>query len=443
MNKQLNQSTFLKSCFTITKSILCSVVVLSSLSCETEELDNSTDVVNENSLEASRIIASSSISVSANGDDGNVPRNTLDGNFGTRWSSQGATGKYITYDLGASYPINQVKIAWYNGNQRKSYFQIRVGNSTSSLSTVYNAKTTGSSGSTTGLESYNFSSVSARYIRISCFGNSSNDWNSITEVQINTTDTNPPPPPSGNSPAAVLGITSNTWKINSFNGAPGSSARYYDDITDASGVSYNTYSDPNYFYTDGSWVFFKCYRGLGGSANSGNPRVELREMSNGNLAKWNGSSGTHTMKWTVNVDRLPRSADGKSGVLCFGQIHGPERNSNGVKVDDLIRVQFLGTPDQNTGAVKLKISGYITEKVLGGSKTYTGYNLDTDYTFTLTYTGGKVYLYNGSSLVFSQQMNTSADSNYFKVGNYLQSVQGASYTGSYGLLKIKNLSVRH
>ena len=149
------------------------------------------------------------------------------------------------------------------------------------------------------------------------------------------------------------------------------------------------------------------------------------------------------MTWTANVDRLPKSTDGNSGVLCFGQIHAPSRNSSGVEVDDVIRVQFLGTPDQDTGSVKLKISGYITEKVLGGSKTIDGYSLDTNYTFTIKYTGGKVYLYNGSTLIFSQQMNTSTEGNYFKVGNYLQSVQGASYTGSYGLVKIKDLTISH
>lgn len=449
MNHYKQKQDFIKSQMTSKFSLLFYLISILFFSCEKEEIiepiENQTISNEKNNLALNRIIASNTIVVTANGDDGNVPQNTLDGNFGTRWSSQGMTGKYITYDLGASYPIDQVKIAWYKGNSRKSFFQVRVGNSTSTLSTVYNAKTSGSSGNTTALESYSFPVTTARYVRISCFGNTSNDWNSITEVQINTTSTSTGGGGGSGTtyPAGVLGITENTWKINSFRGTPGSSAVYYDDITDASGVSYNTYSDPNYFYTDGSWVFFKCYRGLGGSASSGNPRVELREMSNGNLANWDGSVGTHTMTWTVNVDRLPKSADGKSGVLCFGQIHGPKLNKKGVKVDDVIRVQFLGTPDQNTGSVKLKISGYITEKVLGGSKTYTGYNLDTNYTFTIKYSGGKVYLYNGSSLVFSQQMNTSTEGNYFKAGNYLQSVQGASYTGSYGLVKIKNLSVSH
>lgn len=245
------------------------------------------------------------------------------------------------------------------------------------------------------------------------------------------------------SPTSVLGITSSKWKINSSTGSPSSSSqKYWDDITD-SGANYATYSDTNYFYTDGSWVYFKAWRGTKTSSSSGNPRTELREMISGSAANWNGSSGTHSMTWTVKVDKLPKGKDGSTGVVCFGQIHGPEKNSNGVEVDDIIRCQFYGTANQSTGTVKLKISGYITETVLGESKTYTGYNLGSTYTFTLKYYGSTVYLYNGSTLVFSQKMNTSCDSNYFKVGDYLQSVQSQSYDGSYGLVGIKNLSVTH
>ncbi|MCF6361755.1 MAG: right-handed parallel beta-helix repeat-containing protein [Cyclobacteriaceae bacterium] len=122
-------------------------------------------------------------SVSASNDDGNVPANTLDGDLVTRWSSNGS-GQYITYDLGSVKSISSMKIAWYKGDQRNSYFKIRVGATTSSLSTVYNASTTGSSGTTLQLETYDFNQVSARYVRITGFGNSSNAWNSVTEVEI-------------------------------------------------------------------------------------------------------------------------------------------------------------------------------------------------------------------------------------------------------------------
>lgn len=439
---------FLKSSLTTGFLSLC---VLMAVSCSSDEMEQSDTTAAVTASTAKLVtVKVTPTSVSDNGNDGNVAANTLDGKLSTRWSSNGSSGKYITYDLGSAKSISSLKIAWYKGKERKSYFQIRAGNSTSSLTTVYDAKTTGSSGTSESLETYTLSSaVTARYIRISVFGNSTSTWNSIAETEIySTTDDGDgggvvTPPVTSGYPTAVLGITANTWKINGFVGTPGSSAVYYDNITDASGISYNTYNDPNYFYTDGTWTYFKCYRGLGTSSNSSNPRVELREMTNGSNASWNGSSGTHTMTWTVKVDKLPNGANGTTGTLCFGQIHGPSTNSNGVEVDDVIRVQFEGAANQSTGSVKLKISGYVTETILGGSQSITGYSLGTTYTFTIKYTGGKVYLYNGSSLIFSQQMNTGTEGNYFKAGNYLQSVKGSSYDGSYGLVGIKNLTVSH
>lgn len=456
----MKKISILKKQFTLTRSSLVlplsamSIALLFSCTSEIMEQSDATKEAIENEALSTSLTAKTTTSkitvssVTANGDDGNVAANTIDGKSDTRWSSDGATGKYITYDLGSTKAISSVKIAWYNGNQRKTYFQIRVGNSLSDLTTVYDAKSTGSSGTTKSLETYTLSAIAnARYVRISCFGNSSNTWNSIIDTEIygeTTTDDGGTvtPVPSG-YPTSVLGITENTWKINSFKGTPGSSAVYYDDITTASGVSYNTYNDSNYFFTDGTWTYFKCYRGLGTSSNSSNPRVELRELSSGNEASWDGSSGTHTMTFTVKVDKLPKGESGTTGTLCFGQIHGPEKNKSGVEVDDIIRVQFDGAANQSTGDVKLKVSGYITEKVLGGSKSYTGYSLGTTYTFTIKYTASTVYLYNGSTLVFSQKMNTSTEGNYFKTGNYLQSVKGLSYDGSYGIVGIKNLSVSH
>ncbi len=240
-------------------------------------------------------------------------------------------------------------------------------------------------------------------------------------------------------PGNVLGLTSSTWKLNGFTGTPGTGARYRDDVLASTGKTFSTYSDANYFYTDGVWTYFKCYRGLGGSSNSDNPRVELRELRNGALASWDGSVGNNTMTWNVKVNRLPKDADGDGGVLAFGQIHGPSST-----VDDVIRVQFIGDEDQTSGPVRLKISGYITEEVRGGSLIIDrGYQLGVEYTFKLVYNGGVVQVYVNGTRVFSQRMDTSTGGNYFKVGNYLQSVGGASFTGSYGLVAIRNLSITH
>lgn len=385
--------------------------------------------------------------VTANGDDGNVPQNTLDGNLGTRWSSNGYNGKYITYDLGSVKSVSSVKLAFYKGNQRKAYFKIRAGTSTSNLQNIVDKKTSGSSGNTNGLETYSFNTINVRYVRISCFGNSSSSWNSITETEIYGSGGTDPGTGDGDSPGDNLGLTSNNWKLNGFTGSPGSGATYRDNVLSATGETFSTYEDSNYFYTDDEWTFFKCYRGLGGSATSGNPRVELREMTNGNLANWSGSSGNNSMTFTVRVDRLPASAeldDGNivekdNGVLCFAQIHGPNNT-----VDDVIRLQFYGDRNQSSGGVRLKISGYITQNVLGSSQFVdNGYQLGANYTFKITYNNGVVKVFDGSNEIFTQAIGRDASGNYFKVGNYLQSVKDVNYTGSYGVVRIKDLSFTH
>ncbi|GAA3511419.1 hypothetical protein GCM10022393_26490 [Aquimarina addita] len=145
------------------------------------------------------------ISASSNGNqNGYDPENTIDQDLAevSRWSSNGAEGKYITYDLGAIKTLTSLKIAWLKGDERKAYFKIRVSNfPNKEFRNVYNAKTTGSSGTTEGFETYEFEATKARYVRISCFGNSLNSWNSIIETEIygqvgdpGTVDTTPPSP---------------------------------------------------------------------------------------------------------------------------------------------------------------------------------------------------------------------------------------------------------
>src|SRR5256886_190832 len=124
-------------------------------------------------------------SVSASGDDGNIPQNTLDNNLATRWSASG-DGQWIRYDLGAVMAIGPVNIAWYRGTEWASAFDIEV--SLDSL-TWTRAFTGRSSGQTLQPERYDFPTVPGRYVRIVGHGQWSGTtllsfWNSITETAI-------------------------------------------------------------------------------------------------------------------------------------------------------------------------------------------------------------------------------------------------------------------
>jgi poly(beta-D-mannuronate) lyase len=122
--------------------------------------------------------------VTASTHDGNVPANTVDSNLSTRWSANG-DGQFITYDLGATKTVESVRLAWYQGNTRRSTFDVLVSDAAGG---PFTALATGlqSSGTTTALQTHDIADRSARYVRIVGHGNTGSfpTWNSITETEI-------------------------------------------------------------------------------------------------------------------------------------------------------------------------------------------------------------------------------------------------------------------
>lgn len=121
--------------------------------------------------------------VMASADDGNVAANTLDNNLATRWSASG-DGQWIQFCLPDPAPVSGVDIAFYNGNTRSSTFDVLV----SADAVNWTTAATGlvSSGASTAFEHFTFAPESAKNVRIVGHGNSTNAWNSYTEVRIRT-----------------------------------------------------------------------------------------------------------------------------------------------------------------------------------------------------------------------------------------------------------------
>jgi hypothetical protein len=120
--------------------------------------------------------------VTASADDGNVPANTVDGSLSTRWSASG-DGQWIRFDLGSTKTVSSVKIAFYNGDVRTSSFEIQTSTDGVNFTTQGGVRT--SSGTSLSLETFDLNpDVSARYVRYLGHGNSSNLWNSLTEVEV-------------------------------------------------------------------------------------------------------------------------------------------------------------------------------------------------------------------------------------------------------------------
>ncbi len=121
----------------------------------------------------------SSVGVEASSSDNNVAENAFDGDLSTRWSALGS-GEYLTIDLGGQHNVTALHAAWFKGDQRQADYQINISDDAMSWTTV-NAGS--SSGESLDLEYISVNS-SGRYLRIVGLGNSSNNWNSITEIKI-------------------------------------------------------------------------------------------------------------------------------------------------------------------------------------------------------------------------------------------------------------------
>ncbi len=124
----------------------------------------------------------------------NYPENTIDNDLNTRWSAEGV-GEWILFDLQESLLIQSLDLAFFKGNQRITFFEIETSTDGINYTSVYDGF---SSGTTLELENFDFDDQEARYIRITGKGNSSNQWNSFTEIDIqsspittNLSDTDP------------------------------------------------------------------------------------------------------------------------------------------------------------------------------------------------------------------------------------------------------------
>ena len=115
--------------------------------------------------------------------DGNFPENTLDGNLNTYWAADGKQTN-LDFCLGEELQsVSGIKIAFYQGNERKSYFSLFYSeNGVNWRGIKMNLE---SSGQSTNFETFIFpETVSAKKIRIMANGSGANNWNRISEVEF-------------------------------------------------------------------------------------------------------------------------------------------------------------------------------------------------------------------------------------------------------------------
>lgn len=169
------------------------------------------DINTTNISSSSSSVPSGSVSASASTDDGNVAENVLDGRLDTRWSANGS-GAWLQLDLGSVKQVGSVNIAFYNGDQRTALFDIQASSNGASWHTVLSGAT--SSGSSTQLESFSIAATNARYVRYVGYGNSSNNWNSITEMRVSA-EGGSSSSPSSSSASVVSSSASSSYSSSS------------------------------------------------------------------------------------------------------------------------------------------------------------------------------------------------------------------------------------
>lgn len=121
------------------------------------------------------------LSVHASNHDGNVPENTLVDDLGTRWSAQGI-GEWIQFDLGAAKEVGYIGVAFHSGDIRTSIVDVELSLDGNSWNKVVDRFE--SSGTSLNLEAIDFVDQEARYVRLIGYGNTVNQWNSITAVHV-------------------------------------------------------------------------------------------------------------------------------------------------------------------------------------------------------------------------------------------------------------------
>lgn len=111
----------------------------------------------------------------------NGPANVIDNSIDTRWAAEGTTGHWICLELDDVYPIEKIGTSWMSGNARKYKHKIEISTDGINWISVFDGE---SSGSTSEIEYISVGGQYAKYVRCTGYGNSVNNWNSLTEFAV-------------------------------------------------------------------------------------------------------------------------------------------------------------------------------------------------------------------------------------------------------------------
>jgi hypothetical protein len=306
-------------------------------------------------------------------------------------------------------------VAVYKGNERKNRFQLQYWNG-SGWVTVFDGQ---SSGTTTGLQTFDFTDVQSSRVRYVGHGyvtnsGSTGTWNSVTEVEVWGESGGG----GGNCtyPADVLNLTN--WKITLPTGPSESPTEVKQPALDSFTV------DP-WFKPTAACDAVQFRSPVNGVTTGGSsyPRSELREMANNGTsnASWSSTSGTHTLVVNEAFTTLPATKP----HLVGAQIHDSS--------DDVTVFRLEGS------------SLYITNGDTTHHKLVTSnYVLGTRFEAKFVVSGGQIRAYYNGTL--QTTISKSFSGGYFKAGAYTQancSNSSPCSNSNYGQVLIYSVSVTH
>ncbi|AFZ68843.1 discoidin domain-containing protein [Deinococcus peraridilitoris] len=226
--------------------------------------------------------------------DSNASRYSWDDQLSTWWSAS-SLGSWVRYDLGSEKTIDSISLAFYRGANRKATFDVELSKDGSNWTKVLSKVT--SSGSTTNLERYNVSDQSARYIRVTNYGNTENSAIAITEAVVHGVG-------STSSSGDTTTSTGRTYYVDCSNGSDSNSGT-------STGSAWRSVGKVN-----NSWL------------NAGERLLLKRGCSwNGPLnLRWSGTSSARIIVDAYGSGDLPLIRNGNPGAVTISGSHKTIQN---------------------------------------------------------------------------------------------------------------------
>jgi len=113
----------------------------------------------------------------------NTPDKVFDMDFSTRWAAQSINipEQWIMLELDDVYPIEKIGVSWMSGTARQYTYILEISEDGVNWTEVFNGK---SSGTTAKCEYTQVYGKKAKFVRYKGYGNTINEWNSITEIEV-------------------------------------------------------------------------------------------------------------------------------------------------------------------------------------------------------------------------------------------------------------------